>query len=660
MGQFMWQPEGSRINASKMRSFMAYVSRGGQHSIQDWESLYRWSIAEPADFWNLLSQFTKIRWKHQGARIYEPPAKGKMLGGRWFSDHTLNFAENLLPEPSDTTVITAITESGREEYSVRRLRNDVARLSEAMRKRGIGVGDRVAAVLPNGYHAIVAMLATTTIGAVFSSASPDFGAPAIVDRFAQIAPKMLFYASDYIYGGKRFDCRQVLLEVLKSLATVESAVMVGSGDLTHPRAVSFAVLLQTAQIEADGDGNIPIYFVEVPFSHPLYIMFSSGTTGAPKCIVHGTGGTLLQHLKELVLHSDISKGDRLLFFSTCGWMMWNWTTTALATGAALVTYDGSPLAPQGDQLWQIVSREGVTVFGTSPKFISASMKAGLNPSSLDLSCLKTILSTGSPLMEEQYEWVYAKVKANLHLSSISGGTDIISCFMLGNPLLPVRAGEIQGPGLGMAIEAWNDDGIRVDHEKGDLVCTQPFVSMPLGFLDDPADRKYRQAYFEAFPGREVWRHGDFVAFTEHGGVIVYGRSDATLNPGGVRIGTAEIYRQVEALSEVDDALTIGRTVGDDVEVILFVKLRAPLTIDRELETRIKVHLRHALSPRHVPRHILAVNAIPYTKSGKKVELAVTRIFAGEKPTGTSALVNPECLEEYHQLYAAMLLGGRLP
>ncbi len=514
-----------------------------------------------------------------------------------------------------------------------------------MREAGVQRGDRVGGFLPNIPEAVIAMLATTSLGAIWSSCSPDFGIQGVFDRFGQIEPKWLFAADGYSYNGKRFDCLERVRGIVEKIPAIEQVVIVPFMDDSPDLSGLANATLWSDRLEGEGAGE-DLSFESVPFDHPVYILYSSGTTGVPKCIVHGGGGTLVQHMKELMLHCDLREEDVLFYFTTCGWMMWNWLVSGLGVGATVVLYEGSPFHPRPRRLWEMAERLGITVFGTSPKYLSACEKTGLVPKDVaDLSRLRAVLSTGSPLTVENFRWVYANVKEDLQLSSISGGTDIISCFMLGNPMLPVYAGEIQCLGLGMDVKAYNDRGEPVIGEKGELVCCSPFPSQPVGFWNDPDGEKYRKAYFDYFPG--VWRHGDYLEITERGGVIMYGRSDATLNPGGVRIGTAEIYRQVEAMDEIVDSVVVGKRTPDaDVEVCLFVVLREGLTLDQALIDKIKKRIAEGATKRHVPKHIKQVTAVPYTISGKKVELAVTRMIHGEPVPNRDALANPEALDQY--------------
>jgi acetoacetyl-CoA synthetase len=579
----------------------------------------------------------------RGAAVLEHPER--FPGARWFPDARLNFAENLLRLSGPETAIVALLENGeRRAVSRDELCAEVARLAASLRACGVGPGDRVAGFLPNITETVVAMLAASSIGALWSSCSPDFGFSGVLDRFGQIRPKVLFAADGYFYSGKTIDCLPRVAEVAAAIDSVEQVVLVpvvGDGGAAEgiPGAVAWDDFL-------DRDAG-PLTFERLPFDHPLYILYSSGTTGVPKCIVHGAGGTLLQHLKEHQLHVDLRAGDVFFYFTTCGWMMWNWLVSGLASGATLVLYDGSPFAGDGRVLLDAIDREGINVFGTSARYLAALEKAGHRPAeSHDLGSLRAILSTGSPLSHESFEYVYRDFKADVCLSSISGGTDIISCFVGGCPILPVYSGEIQAPGLGMAVDVWDETGYPVRGEKGELVCTRPFPSCPVGFWNDADGSRFRAAYFDRWPG--VWAHGDYAEITAHGGYIIHGRSDAVLNPGGVRIGTAEIYRQVERVEEVLDSVVIGQEWGDDVRVVLFVVLRPGVELDEDLVGRIRATIRANATPRHVPAKVLQVPDIPRTISGKIVELAVRNVVHGRPVKNTDALANPEALEYFSE------------
>jgi len=608
-----------------------------QAGFDDYESLYQWSVNESPRFWETVCDFCDIRFDRKADHTLLRPEN--IMDAGWFDGSQLNYAANLLRHDGDTTAIRFFGENGvRRELSQSQLRVEVASIASGLRASGIGKGDRVAGFLPNCPEAVIAMLAATSIGAIWSSCSPDFGINGVVDRFGQIQPKILFAPNGYIYNGKTFDTRPIVEGVAERIPEIERVVIVPfidklPTDTSCARAVSWSEFKTAATL---------IAFTAVEFDHPLYIMFSSGTTGVPKCIVHGHGGTLLQHMKEHVLHTDVRTGDRLFYFTTCGWMMWNWLVSGLAAGATLVLYDGSPFWKDGRILWEMAAREGVTIFGTGAKYISALEKAGVRPrDEFELPGLRAVLSTGSPLAPESFDFVYDAVGDDLQLASISGGTDILSCFALGNPVLPVRRGELQCRGLGMAVQIFNESGTPVVGQHGELVCTRPFPSAPVGFWNDDDGSRYRAAYFERFPG--VWAHGDFAELTDSGGIIIYGRSDAVLNPGGVRIGTAEIYRQVEKLDEVVESIAIGQNWKDDVRVVLFVVLRDGIDLDQVLQQRIRAVIRENTTPRHVPAKIIAVAEIPRTKSGKIVELAVRSVVHGEPVKNTEALANPDAL-----------------
>jgi len=641
----LWTPPPQHIAAANITAFMRHVAVSGGPACGDYPALYRWSIEHPAEFWSAVWDFCDVVGK-PGATVLANAER--MPGARWFPDARLNYAENLLRRDGDEDAIVFRGENRVESrISYRELRHEVSRLAQALRAAGIRPGDRVAGYMPNLPGTVIAMLAASSLGAIWSSCSPDFGVQGVVDRFGQIAPRILFAADGYFYNGKVVDNLPRLHEIMAQLPSVERLVVVPytSTDLQIgglPRAISVHDFM--APFSAG-----PIAFEQLPFDHPLFILYSSGTTGMPKCIVHGAGGTLLQHLKEHVLHTDIRNGDRLFYFTTCGWMMWNWLVSGLAAGATLMLYDGSPFLSRGAVLWNYAADEKINVFGTSAKYIDALAKLGLEPGqNHDLSALRALLSTGSPLAPESFDYVYRSIKADLQLASISGGTDIVSCFALGCPILPVWRGELQCRGLGMKVEVWNEAGKPVRGEKGELVCTAPFPSMPVRFWNDPEGAKYRAAYFERYPG--VWHHGDYVELTAHDGLMIFGRSDAVLNPGGVRIGTAEIYRQVEQLEEVVESLAIGQDWPPeqpaDVRVVLFVRLREGLSLDAVLIDRIKQQIRANTTPRHVPAVVVQVADIPRTKSGKIVELAVRNVVHGLPVKNVEALANPEALAQF--------------
>ena len=637
--QPIWTPSLFRIADANLTRFMTFAAAHGADA-QDYDALYRWSIGQPAAFWEALFDFAGVIAERAAGPVLEEA--GRMPGARWFPGTRLNFAENLLRGPDADPALVFRNERGqRRELSWRQLRAEVARVTAGLRAEGIGPGHRVAGFLPNLPETAIAMLATASVGATWTSCSPDFGIHGVLDRFGQVEPAVLFTADGYYYAGKTIDSLAPIAGVLARLPSVRCVVVapyVSERPAIDalPHAVGFAQF---------GRRDAPLSFERLPFDHPLYVLYSSGTTGVPKCIVHGAGGTLLQHLKEHLLHTDLKPGDRLFFFTTCGWMMWNWLASALAAEATLVLYDGSPFHPGPSVLWEMAADEGVTIFGTSPKYLAALEKAGYRPRDRHaLGVLRTMLSTGSPLAPEQFDFVADAIGPDIQLASITGGTDIVSCFALGNPLLPVYRGEIQCRGLGMQVEVWNDDGQPVTGVKGELVCSAPFPSMPVGFWNDPDGSRYRAAYFERFPG--VWHHGDYAVLTERGGLVILGRSDAVLNPGGVRIGTAEIYRQVEQLGEVLDSVVVGQEFGNDVRVVLFVRLREGLTLDDALRDRIRRQIRANTTPRHVPAKIVQVPEIPRTISGKVVELAVRETIHGRPVKNTDALANPAALEHF--------------
>jgi len=657
----LWTPPPDRVARANLTAFIAAVRREYAADVGDYRSLYRWSITSPDRFWPAVWRFCGViaaeqtgrePWEAVGVGLdrMAPPDPAK--GPRWFPGARLNFAENLLRRRDAHPALVACNESGRRrELSYAELHGEAGRVATALEAAGVRPGDRVAAFMPNVPETVIAMLAATSLGAVWSSCSPDFGVAGVVDRFGQIAPRTLFCADGYRYAGKEIDCLERVAGVAARIPAIERVVVVPYLRNRPPlQGIPGGVLWD--EWVGPVAGQAGLRFARLPFDHPVYILYSSGTTGLPKCMVHGAGGTLLQHQKEHVLHVDLHPEDRLCYVTTCGWMMWNWLVSALAVGATVVLYDGAPFAPTPDALWTMVASERVTVFGTSAKYLALAEKEGLVPAEThDLSALRTILSTGSPLAGHSYDYVYRGIKRDVHLCNISGGTEIISCFAIGNPTEPVWRGELQAPGLGMAVEVFDPSGAPLRGGAGELVCTRPFPSMPVAFWNDPGGTKYHAAYFERFSG--AWRHGDWAEVTRHGGLIIHGRSDATLNPGGVRIGTAEIYRQVDQLPEVLESLAIGQRLGSaagaDERIVLFVRLRDGLALDDALRERIRRRIRDSTSPHHVPGKIVQVADIPRTISGKISELAVRAMVHGLPVENREALANPQALELYRDL-----------
>jgi acetoacetyl-CoA synthetase len=642
----LWRPSQERIEEANLTRFARQAIRDWKLGFNDYPAFYRWTIESPEQFWDSVWKFAGVRSSAKGERVLIDG--GLMPGARWYPDARLNFAENLLRRRDASTALVFWGEDRvRRRLTHRELYDQVSRVAQGLLALGVKPGDRVAAYLPNMPEAIMAMLAASSIGASFSSCSPDFGVRGVLDRFGQIAPVVLFAADGYFYNGKQIDSLEKLREIAAGLPSLRRVVVASyTNDRPDLSRVPGAERFEDFTSAQEGG---EVLFEQLPFDHPLYILFSSGTTGVPKCIVHGAGGALLKHLCEQQLHCDVKPGDRLFYFTTLGWMMWNWLGSGLASGATLLLYDGSPFIQEGRILFDYAEAEKTTHFGTSAKFIDAIAKAGVQPAKTrSLGHLRTVLSTGSPLAPEGFDFVYRSIKRDVCLSSISGGTDICGCFVLGNPILPVWRGEIQCRALGLKVEVFDEDGRSVEQQKGELVCTKPFPSLPLGFWNDPGGEKYRGAYFERFPG--VWTHGDWCEITAHGGMIIYGRSDAVLNPGGVRIGTAEIYRQVEQLDEVVESLVIGQTwppgeIGD-VRIVLFVKLREGLALDEALVAKIKGRIRQNTTPRHVPAKVVQVPDIPRTKSNKIVELAVRNVVHGRPVKNVEALANPEALEHF--------------
>ena len=636
----VWQPSEEQISNSNIRAFINTVNRDHGLALNDYDDLYDWSVKNVPAFWGQIWDYCGVKSEAGPGRTFEDSAV--FTKARFFPDARLNFAENLLRRNDDSDAIVFRSEDRvNERLSWAELNRQVAQFAAYLKECGVKPGDRVAAVMPNMPQSVVAMLATASLGAVWSSCSAEFGEQGVLDRFEQIEPVVLIVCDGYFFNGKRIDFLEKARNIMPRLPSVRSVVLVSwAGESELEGTVLWEDTLKN-------DAEAPAFF-QTAFDHPLYIMFSSGTTGKPKCIVHSAGGSLLQHLKEHQLHSDIKPGDRVFYFTTCSWMMWNWLVSALASEATLMLYDGSPFYPDGNVLFDYAQDESISFFGVSAKYIDAVKKAGVVPaSSHNLDSIRVIASTGSPLLPDSYDFVYQSIKPDVCLASISGGTDILSCFVLGNPTAPVYRGEIQARGLGMAVEVWNDDGQAVTEEKGELVCVKPFPSMPVGFWNDEDGSRYKAAYFERF--ENIWSHGDFAELTPRGGMIIYGRSDAVLNPGGVRIGTAEIYRQVEKLEEVMEAIAVGQDTGGDVRVVLFVVLREGIDLDKELSDRIKKQVRTGASPRHVPAVIVQVPEIPRTTSGKIVELAVRDVIHGRPVKNVNALANPFALDYFQNL-----------
>jgi acetoacetyl-CoA synthetase len=645
LGKLLWSPSRERIESTNMWRFMRFVNQKYDQSLNDYTLLYQWSINELQAFWSTVWEFVEIKASETYCEVIDDV--NKMPGARWFSGSRLNFAENLLRYRDDKCALLFLG----EDHVVRRmtyaeLYDEVVRTAISLKYLGIRSGDRVAGFMPNMPETIIAMLAATSIGAVWSSCSPDFGIKGVLDRFGQIKPRVLFTADGYWFKGKKLDSLERVSHILSKLPGIEKCVVIPYTD-KDPMIEGLPNSIHYRDFKSR-ESNSEIEFEHVPFDHPLYIMYSSGTTGLPKCMVQSVGGVLINQLKELILHTDLKREDTIFYYTTCGWMMWNWLVASLGVGATLVLYDGNPFHPDPGVLWKMAQNEKVTIFGTSAGYISVLMNGGIRPgTAYDLSPLKAILSTGSPLSEESFEFIYREVKEDLQLSSISGGSDINGCFALGNPMGPVYAGELQCRGLGMKVEAFDDKGTSIIEKKGELVCTAPAPPMPIYFWDDPDGKKYRDAYFNVYPN--VWRHGDFVEINSRGGVVIYGRSDATLKPGGVRIGTADIYRIMEQIDGIEDSLVVGQDWKDDIRVVLFVKMSKGSELTDDLRTRINKILREEASPRHVPAKIIAVPDIPYTLNMKKVELAVRRIIHGQEVPNKDALRNPEALDHYADL-----------
>ncbi|MBR9980378.1 MAG: acetoacetate--CoA ligase [Desulfatitalea sp.] len=645
MGKLLWTPSTERAAGSNMAAFLQIANQRFNCTMSRYNELYQWSVDHIPAFWETFLAFAKIRLHQPYERVVDD--LNKMPGARWFEGATLNFAENLLSHRDDHPAIVSHCENRppvRITYG--QLYDRVRDLAQALKAHGIAPGDRVVGFMPNIPETVIAMLAATAVGATWSACSPDFGTRGVLDRFGQITPRIIFTTDGYSFKGKRFDSLERIRTIVQSLPSVEKVVVVPFIDPAPDIAgIPNAVHLADFTVSQPG---VSIPFVPVPFGHPLYIMYSSGTTGLPKCMVQSVGGVLINQLKEMILHTDVGRQDTIFYYTSCGWMMWNWLVSALGTGATIVLFDGNPFYPDHEALWRMAEEERITVFGTSAGYIAAlqNLKADIG-AAYPLADLRAILSTGSPLTEENFEYVYTHIKKDVQLASISGGSDLNGCFALGNPLSPVYAGELQGRGLGMKVLAFDETGQAVLNQKGELVCAAPFPSMPIYFWDDPDGVKYHAAYFDKYPN--IWRHGDFIQINARGGVTIFGRSDATLNPGGVRIGTAEIYRQVEQIAEIEDSIVIGQEWRDDVRVILFVKLNPGFELTEALKTKIKTAIRDNASPRHVPAKIIAVPGIPYTLNMKKVEIAVRKTVNNQPIANRDALVNPEVLDFYGNL-----------
>jgi len=642
MARLLWEPSEQRIKQTNMFRFMCAINEKHQKDFSEYSDLHKWTIGHIPEFWEAMWDFADIVASQKAHQVVDD--LGKMPGANWFPGARLNFAENLLRYRDDQIALIFNGESQvSKKMTYAQLYDEVARIAEALRNVGVEPGDRVVGFMPNMAETVVAMLAATSLGATWSSCSPDFGIKGVLDRFGQIKPKVLFTADGYFFKGKRIDCMERIANILKELPSIETIVVVPYTE-SAPDIHAVRNGVSYSDFRSDESG-LALRFEQLPFDHPLYIMYSSGTTGLPKCMVQGAGGILIHHMKELMLHTDLKRDDTIFYFTTCGWMMWNWLVSSLSIGATLVLYDGNPFHPSPDVLWQMAQDEKITVFGTSAGYIAALQNSGLEPGKVyDLSPLRAVLSTGSPLSDEGFEFIYDTVKSDLQLASIAGGTDINGCFALGNPMGPVYAGELQCRGLAMNVKAYDENGRSVIKQQAELVCTDPFPSMPIYFWDDPDGKKYHSAYFDVYPN--IWRHGDYIVITERGGIIMFGRSDATLNPGGVRIGTAEIYRQIDQIDEVADSVVVGQNWEKDVRVILFVKMAEGVDLTEDIKHKIKTTIRTNASPRHVPAKIIPVADIPYTLNMKKVEIAVKKVIQNQTVSNKDALINPEALDCY--------------
>jgi acetoacetyl-CoA synthetase len=642
MSKLLWEPTQERIENTNMYRFMNFINEKYSQNFTEYPSLYQWSIENISDFWAAMWEFAGIKASKPYGQIIDD--LGKMPGAKWFSGTRLNFAENLLRYRDNQT---ALIFKGEDQVAARmtyaELYDEVARVAISLRAAGVKSADRVVGFMPNMPETIIAMLAATSIGATWSSCSPDFGIKGVLDRFGQIQPKVIFTADGYFFKGKHLDSLERISNIIKKLPSIEKLVVVPYTE-KNPDIIGLPNAILYNDFKSS-ESNLKIEFEQLPFDHPLYIMYSSGTTGLPKCMVQSAGGILIHHLKELMLHTDLKREDTIFYFTTCGWMMWNWLVSSLAVGATLVLFDGNPFHPDPGALWKMAQDDKITIFGTSAGYIAALQNTGVKPvKTYDLTPLKSVLSTGSPLSMEGFEYIYKEVKEDLQLASISGGTDLNGCFALGNPIGPVYSGELQCRGLAMKVMAFDEDGKSVINQQGELVCAAPFPSMPIYFWSDPDGKKYHDAYFDVYPN--VWRHGDYIVINEQGGVTIYGRSDATLNPGGVRIGTAEIYRQVDRLKEIEDSVVVGQDWKNDVRVILFVKMAEGYKLTDGIVDKIKNAIHTNASPRHVPTKILAIPDVPYTHNMKKVELAVKKVVHNQPVLNRDSLRNPETLDYY--------------